>query len=76
MATQHKKEESLVGVTTVGEKGQIVIPANIRATFKLGKGTKLMVVAHENGVFLMRPAALERMANRFGALQSLIKKSK
>ncbi len=76
MTTQHKKEESLVGVTTVGEKGQIVIPANIRATFKLGKGTKLMVVAHKNGVFLMRPDALENMANRFGALQALIKKSK
>jgi len=76
MATQHKKEESLIGVTTVGEKGQIVIPADIRATFKLGKGTKLMVVAHNNGVFLMRPAALESMANHFSALQAFIKKSK
>jgi len=76
MATSKKKEEALVGVTTVGEKGQIVIPAGIREAFKFGKGTKLMVVAHENGVFLMRPAALESMANRFGALQSLIKKSK
>ncbi|MDP2665230.1 MAG: AbrB/MazE/SpoVT family DNA-binding domain-containing protein [bacterium] len=76
MTKLHKKEEPLVGVTTVGEKGQIVIPADIRATFKLGKGTKLMVVAHKNGVFLMRPDALENMANRFGALQSLIKKSK
>jgi AbrB family looped-hinge helix DNA binding protein len=76
MATRSKKEESLVGVTTVGEKGQIVIPANIRATFSLGKGTRLMVVAHKNGVFLMRPAALESMANRFGALEALIKKSK
>lgn len=76
MTTRHKKAESLVGVTTVGEKGQIVIPADIRATFKLGKGTKLMVVAHKNGVFLMRPDALESMANRFGALKALIKKSK
>jgi AbrB family looped-hinge helix DNA binding protein len=76
MTKLHKKEESLIGVTTVGEKGQIVIPADIRAMFKLGKGTKLMVVAHNNGVFLMRPAALESMANRFGALQALIKKSK
>lgn len=76
MTLRHTKEESLIGVTTVGEKGQIVIPANIRATFSLGKGTKLMVVAHKDGVFLMRPAALESMANRFGALQALIKKSK
>ena len=76
MAKSNKKEEALVGVTTIGEKGQIVIPANIRATFKLSKGMRLMVVAHENGVFLMRPDALESMANRFSALRALIKKSK
>lgn len=76
MAILRKKKESLIGVTTVGEKGQIVIPADIRAILKLGKGTKLMVLAHKNGVFLMRPAALEHMASRFSALQALIKKSK
>lgn len=76
MAKLNKKEKHLVGVTTVGEKGQIVIPADIRAALKLGKGTKLMVIAHENSMFLMRPAALESMANRFGALQALIKKFK
>ena len=76
MTKRNKKEESLIGITTIGEKGQIVIPADIRATFKLAKGTKLMVVAHDKGIFLMRPAALESMASRFGALQTLIKKSK
>ncbi|MFA6278541.1 MAG: AbrB/MazE/SpoVT family DNA-binding domain-containing protein [Candidatus Paceibacterota bacterium] len=76
MATRHKKEESLIGVTTVGEKGQIVIPADIREALKLSKGTKLMVIAHQGSVFLMRPAALESMAKHFSALQTLIKKSK
>lgn len=76
MAKPNKKEEPLIGITTIGEKGQIVIPADIRAAFKLGKGTKLMVIAHGKGVFLMRQAALENMANRFGTLQALIKKSK
>lgn len=76
MATPSKKQESLVGVTTIGEKGQIVIPADMRAAFKLGKGMKLMVVAHEHGIFLMRPAALERMAERFSTLRTMIKKSK
>ena len=76
MATLHKKEKHLVGVTTVGEKGQIVIPADIRIALKLGKGTKLMVIAHEESLFLMRPAALEHMARHFSALQALIKKSK
>jgi len=76
MAKSNRKEESLVGVTTIGEKGQIVIPANIRAALKLGKGVKFMVVAHGKGIFLMRPNDLENMASRFGALQTLIRKSK
>ncbi|MDP2651514.1 MAG: AbrB/MazE/SpoVT family DNA-binding domain-containing protein [bacterium] len=72
----HKKEESLIGTTIVGEKGQMVIPADIREALKLSKGTKLMVIAHQNSVFLMRPAALESMAKHFSELQALIKKSK
>jgi len=74
MAT-HTHKKALIGVTTVGEKGQIVIPADIRTTLNLVKGTKLVAVAHDHGVFLMRPAALESMANRFGALQAVLKKS-
>jgi len=70
------KEESLIGTTVIGEKGQMVIPADIRGALNLSKGTKLMVIAHQNGVFLMRPAALEGMARHFSALQTLIKKSK
>jgi AbrB family looped-hinge helix DNA binding protein len=75
MVKSNKKEESLIGVTKVGEKGQIVIPADIRATLKLGKGAKLMVIAHEKGIFLMQPAYLERMASHFSALQAFIKRS-
>jgi AbrB family looped-hinge helix DNA binding protein len=71
-----RKQEPLVGVTTIGEKGQIVIPADIRAAFKLAKGTKLVVIAHGKGIFLARSEALESMAERFSTLQTLIKKSK
>lgn len=31
------------GATTIGEKGQIVIPAEVRETMKLEKGDKLLV---------------------------------
>ena len=33
------------GVTSVGERGQVVIPAEIREKFKLKKGEKLLVFA-------------------------------
>ncbi|MCX6702504.1 MAG: AbrB/MazE/SpoVT family DNA-binding domain-containing protein [Candidatus Wolfebacteria bacterium] len=32
-----------IGITTLGEKGQVVIPADIRKALKLKKGEKLLV---------------------------------
>ena len=75
MAKPDTKKSLLIGVTTVGEKGQIVIPADMRAAFKLSKGVRLMMVAHGKGIFLMRPVDVERMTNRFGALKTFMQKS-
>ncbi len=36
-------QQLFYGTTTVGEKGQIVIPAEARAAMKLKKGEKLLV---------------------------------
>jgi AbrB family looped-hinge helix DNA binding protein len=44
MIREHDHEK-LMGITSVGERGQVVIPANIREELNLEKGDKLMVFA-------------------------------
>jgi AbrB family looped-hinge helix DNA binding protein len=37
------------GTVTVGERGQVVIPAKLRKSYKLKSGDKLLVIAGEHG---------------------------
>ena len=37
------------GTVTVGERGQVVIPAKLRQSYKLKPGDKLLVIAGSNG---------------------------
>ena len=76
--SNHKK---FLGITTVGEKGQIVIPAEARAAMKLAKGEKLIVMgAHENALVLMKATHFETMAahftKRLASVRKLIKKGR
>jgi AbrB family looped-hinge helix DNA binding protein len=43
MTKHEKKDEQFYGATTVGEKGQVVIPAEAREAMGLKKGEKLLV---------------------------------
>lgn len=45
---EHFVENKLTGVTSVGERGQIVIPAKIRQDLKLKKGEKMFVFARND----------------------------
>ena len=45
-------------VITVGEKGQIVIPKEIRNDFKLEKGAKLLI-KEENDIIVIKPIKLD-----------------
>lgn len=38
-----KKQDGFYGTTTLGQRGQVVIPAKAREDFKLEKGEKLLV---------------------------------
>ncbi len=38
-------DEKLIGITSLGERGQVVIPAQIRDELDLNKGDKLFVFA-------------------------------
>ncbi|MFA6098053.1 MAG: AbrB/MazE/SpoVT family DNA-binding domain-containing protein [Patescibacteria group bacterium] len=48
------------GTTTLGEKGQVVIPAGAREALKLGKGEKLLVFSMGHGMLAL--AKLEHLA--------------
>lgn len=68
-----------MGVTTVGEKGQIVIPAELRKAMKLTKGEKLVVVkADNNAIILAKVSQFEaftaQLMKRLVSVRKLIKK--
>lgn len=62
-------EPHFFGSATVGEKGQIVIPAEARATLNLKTGDKLLVVSGPmgNGLILMQPDIVEEMTRKMTA---------
>lgn len=51
-------EELLIDVTRVSEKGQVVIPKDIRDKMNFTEGTRLIVVATEDAVVLQRVEAI------------------
>lgn len=58
------------GNTTVGERGQIVLPADLREKFKIKPGDKFLVLGREEmgswGVFLVKAEVLSLMLEKFG----------
>jgi AbrB family looped-hinge helix DNA binding protein len=68
-----------LGITTLGEKGQVVIPAEARERLKLKTGDKLMVVSPHNGAIVFMKAAqfemfARQMTKRLASLRKLSKK--
>jgi AbrB family looped-hinge helix DNA binding protein len=53
------KSESL-GSTVVGERGQVVIPKDIRDQMRLQPGTKLIVFHHNGGPIALMPMNMMR----------------
>lgn len=70
-----KSSKKFLGITTVGEKGQIVIPAEARTAMKLAKGEKLIVMgAHESALIIMKASRFEVIASRFTKHLAKVKK--
>ncbi len=61
-----KHSPSILGMVTVNDKGQVVIPADARAAIDLHAGDKLLVMVHPSreGVTLIKPDGLESFANQ------------
>ena len=76
----HNSEEiirrSFIGSASVGERGQIVIPAEARQRLGLKTGDKLLVFVNplNNGIFLILPSALEEIHRLTKLLKELIEK--
>ncbi|MBV9852441.1 MAG: AbrB/MazE/SpoVT family DNA-binding domain-containing protein [Armatimonadetes bacterium] len=56
--------ENFFGTATVGERGQIVIPAEARKKFDIETGDKLLIVGHgDKGIMLFKIDALREFMN-------------
>jgi AbrB family looped-hinge helix DNA binding protein len=57
-------EHIILGIVSVNDKGQVVIPAEARSMIGLNSGDKLLVMVHpaKEGVFLVKPDGLEATA--------------
>ena len=58
-------ENRCLGSTTVGPRGQVVIPVNARKEMGIDAGTTLLVfkVLHGQGLVLLKVDAIEQMMN-------------
>ncbi|MGC9319454.1 MAG: AbrB/MazE/SpoVT family DNA-binding domain-containing protein [Armatimonadota bacterium] len=66
-------QEDFMGAVTVGERGQVVIPAEARKRMGLEPGDKLLAFLHpgEQGIFLARVDMLDVLSGMLSKLQTL-----
>jgi AbrB family looped-hinge helix DNA binding protein len=77
---KHQGSKRFLGIATIGEKGQAVIPAEARKLLKLNKGDKLLVFSMDNGsIVLTTSSHLERFAtemeDKLKTLKGIMKKN-
>jgi AbrB family looped-hinge helix DNA binding protein len=69
----HKPE--FLGSTTVGERGQVVIPQDARNSLEIGKGEKLLVFKlGERGILLSKVETFEKIAQKMTERQAELNK--
>jgi len=63
-------EEAFQGAVTVGERGQVVIPADAREALEISPGDKLLVFAPPGGigVFFGKLKDMQRISEMLGPL--------
>lgn len=63
------KRLTFYGSTTLGEKGQVVIPVEAREKLQLTKGQKLLAFgSSEDTLLLAKPEIIDRFADLLGDL--------
>ncbi len=81
MVKKHKNGERFYGVASIGEKGQIVIPAEARRKMDAKKGDKLLVFGMaDDMIAITKLSKVEKIAShlsaRLDAIRNIIKKTK
>ena len=57
-----KSKDKIISICTVGDKGQIVIPANIRKLFEINTGDSLVILADKKkGTALVKAEEVQSM---------------
>jgi AbrB family looped-hinge helix DNA binding protein len=65
------------GFTTIGERGQVVIPKEIRKIMKIKAGDKFLVFSHEkSGISLIKPEKFDRIIKEMTSHLNSFKKIK
>lgn len=61
-----QKRPDFFSITTIGERGQVVIPKEARAALNLQAGDKLVVLPSRrgNGILLMQEADIKELAHK------------
>ena len=58
-------KEKYVGICKVGEKGQVVIPKEIRKLFDINAGDSIIVLADkQKGIALLKADAIENLTGK------------
>jgi AbrB family looped-hinge helix DNA binding protein len=81
MTKKHKNGEQFYGVASIGEKGQVVIPAEARKAMGIKKGDKLLVFGMGcDMIAITKLSKVEQFAShlsgRLDTIREVIKKSK
>jgi AbrB family looped-hinge helix DNA binding protein len=74
-------DKDFYGTTTIGERGQVVIPMDARTKMKISKGDKLLVFGMgKNVVALVKLEHIQEIADmlskRLKTLDDIVKRSK
>lgn len=69
MAARPDLEHSFIGAVTVGERGQVVIPADARKKLDIHTGDRLLVMGHPNrdGLMLFKVEAVREFLSHLAA---------
>ena len=81
MIKPYNSQKDFYGLTTLGEKGQVVIPAAARTTLLLKKGEKMLVFGMSKDILVLAKVKhLEQFASHLSqklkTINEIIKKTK